>query len=85
MSRPLTFERLESRRLAASAEFNVNLYENVGGVLGDLIADDTVEVGDQFFVEITARDWDPATGGIRGVAFDSPMGCERDQRNCHRS
>jgi hypothetical protein len=35
-----------------------------------MIADDTVNVGESFFVEIIAREYDPLAGGLRAVALD---------------
>lgn len=66
----LRFESLEERSLLAVAAFDINLYEDVGGTPGDLIADDTVKAGDTFFVEIMAREWDPLRAGLRAVALD---------------
>lgn len=66
----LGLERLEDRSLLAVAAFAVNLYEDVGGVPGNPIAGDTVEVGETFFVEITAREFHPLAAGLRAVALD---------------
>jgi hypothetical protein len=68
--RRLRLEPLEHRLLLAIAAFNVNLYEDLGGSPGNLIAGDTVQVGDPFFVEITARELDPRCAGLRGVSLD---------------
>jgi len=66
----LCFEQLEGRRLPVVAAFTLNLYEDIGGTPGELIAGDTVQVGDSFFVEIMARDLDPLYAGFRGVALN---------------
>lgn len=66
----LRFEPLEERSLLAVAAFHINLYEDVGGARGELITDDTVEAGDSFFVEITAREYDPDASGLGGVSLD---------------
>lgn len=66
----LTIERLEDRSLLAVAAFMVNLYHDAGGFPGELIVDDTVSVGESFFVEIMAREYDPLAAGLRGVALD---------------
>jgi len=65
----LALEQLEPRLCAAVAAFTVALYEDAGGVPGDATGD-TVEVGDAFFVEIMAREYDPARAGLRGVSLD---------------
>ena len=66
----LRFESLEERSLLAVAAFQINLYEDVGGAPGELITDDAVEPDDTFFVEITAREYDPDASGLGGVALD---------------
>ncbi len=66
----LRFEPLEERSLLAVAAFHINLYEDVGGTPGELIADDTVEAGEAFFVEITAREYDPDASGLGRVSLD---------------
>ncbi len=66
----LRMEALEARLPLALAAFTVELYEDAGGVPGDLIADDTVEVGETFFVEIKAQELDLGRYGLRGVALD---------------
>ena len=66
----LRFEPLEERSLLAVAAFQINLYEDVGGTPGDLIADDTVEAGDTFFAEIMATEHNPYGAGLGGVALD---------------
>lgn len=63
-------EQLEDRSLLAIAAFTVNLYEDAGGVPGQLISDDAVQVGETFFVEIMAREYDPLAAGLGGVALD---------------
>ncbi|MEO8495444.1 MAG: hypothetical protein ABI614_10255 [Planctomycetota bacterium] len=64
------FERLENRSLLAVVSIGVNVYEDVGGSPGALITDETVNVGDSFFLEITAREHDPRVSGLQGVAID---------------
>ncbi|MFV1979875.1 MAG: hypothetical protein ACC655_01865 [Rhodothermia bacterium] len=61
---------MEERTLLALAAFDVNLYEDHGGVPGKLIADDTVTVGQSFFVEITAEDLQPTPLGLGGISLD---------------
>lgn len=65
--RKLRFELLENRALLAFGAFAINLYEDVGGQPGQVIASDTVHVGDSFFVEITAQDLLPEPRGLGGV------------------
>ena len=49
----------------------VNLYEDAGnGTPGTLIADNTVRVGDSFFVEITVEDLRDQPQGVNGLAID---------------
>ncbi len=66
----LRLEALEARLPLAAAAFTVELYEDLGGVPGNLIVGDTVEVGDSFFLEIKAQEFDLASYGLRGVALD---------------
>lgn len=66
----LRFEPLEERSLLAVAAFHINLYEDVGGTPGELITDDSVEAGETFFVEITAREYDPDASGLGRVSLD---------------
>jgi len=63
----LAFEQLEPRRMLAQYGFDVNLYEDAGGAAGGLIAADTVEVGDVFFVEITAEDLRDDPRGLQSM------------------
>jgi hypothetical protein len=63
-------ERLEDRALPAVAAFGVNLFRDAAGAPGEPIADGTLEVGESFFVEITAQEFDPRFAGLRGVALD---------------
>lgn len=63
-------EQLENRALLAVAAFGVNLYEDVGGQPGNVITDDTVEVGETFFVEIMARELHPVRAGFAGIGLD---------------
>jgi hypothetical protein len=56
--------------MLAVAAFTVNLYEDVGGVPGEPVTQDTVQVGDTFFVEIMARELDPVLAGLGAVAID---------------
>ncbi|MEX1027596.1 MAG: hypothetical protein WD049_06260, partial [Candidatus Paceibacterota bacterium] len=73
----LRFERLEQRVLLAVASFSIDFYEDAGGIPGELITDDTVEVGEAFFVEIRAREHDPGASGLGGIfldiAWDAPL------------
>ena len=54
-NRRLSLEPLEARRVLAFVGLGVNLFEDVGGAPGDLIADDTVSIGQTFFAEITVE------------------------------
>ena len=66
----LQFERLEDRSLLAVAAFAFNLYHDEGGVPGLPLTEDTVEVGQSFFAQITAREYDPGFSGLRSVFLD---------------
>lgn len=66
----LRFETLEERSLLAVAALHFNLYEDVGGSPGPRIANDTVRVGQSFFVEVTAREHDPGVAGLGAVFLD---------------
>jgi hypothetical protein len=66
----LRFERLEDRLLLTIGEFEIQLYEDADGAPGDRITNDTVDVGDRFFVEILVRENDPRVTGFRRVALD---------------
>jgi hypothetical protein len=68
--RRLRVEPLEDRRLLALLALEVNLYEDANGVPGAPITDDTVEVGEPFFVEISAQDISPYQGGVGGLSLD---------------
>jgi hypothetical protein len=69
-SRALRFESLENRLPLATAAFMVNLYHDDSGVPGAEITNDTVAVGDSFFVEITAQEFAPFFDGMSGIALD---------------
>ncbi len=66
----LQFERLEPRTLLAVASFYFDFYEDVGGIPGEQINDNTVESGKAFFVEIRAREHDPRFSGLAGISLD---------------
>jgi hypothetical protein len=66
----LQFERLEQRTLLAVASFYFDFYEDAGGVPGALIADNTVEAGEEFFVEIRAQEHDPRFSGLADISLD---------------
>lgn len=66
----LQFERLEPRSLLAVASFYFDFYEDVGGMPGEQIIDNTVEAGKAFFVEIRAREHDPRASGLAAIALD---------------
>lgn len=66
----LQFERLEPRSLLAVASFYFDFYEDVGGIPGEQINDNTVEAGKAFFVEIRAREHDPRASGLAAIALD---------------
>lgn len=69
-ARPLRVERLEDRSLLAVAAFSLQLREDLGGVPGEVLAADEVEVGDCFFVEILAQEFHPLYSGLHGVALN---------------
>lgn len=66
----LQFERLEDRSLLAMAAFAFNLYHDEGGLPGLPLAEDTVEVGQSFFAQITAREYHPGFSGLGAVSVD---------------
>ncbi|WP_425618742.1 Calx-beta domain-containing protein [Anatilimnocola sp. NA78] len=68
--RNLWLESLEDRSLMATIDLVVNLYENNGGTPGALITTDTVTPGQEFFVEIAAKDSSTTPSGIVGLALD---------------
>ncbi|QDU27718.1 Calx-beta domain protein [Anatilimnocola aggregata] len=68
--RNLWLESLEDRSLMATLNLVVNLYEDNAGSPGALITTDTVVPGQEFFVEITAKDTSTVPSGINGLALD---------------
>ena len=68
--RHLQCETLEPRSLLAIGAFTINLYEEVHGEPGALIEDASVRAGQEFFVEILAREYDPLIAGFGGIALD---------------
>ena len=68
--RGLRHETLETRQLLALAAFNFNLYRDNNGSPGSLISQDQVHVGDRFFVEIAAEEFDSHAAGIAGISLD---------------
>jgi hypothetical protein len=68
--RKLLLESLENRSLLATIDLVVNLYADNGGVPGALIANDTVTPGQEFWVEVTAKDTSAVPSGINGLAID---------------
>jgi len=68
--RNLWLESLEDRSLMATIDLVVNLYENNGGAPGALITTDTVAPGQEFFVEIAAKDTSTTPSGIVSLAVD---------------
>lgn len=66
----LSIEALEVRSLLATASFLVNLYQDDHGIPGAEISHDSLEVGQSFFVEITAKEHDPDFRGLQGVSLD---------------
>ena len=66
----LQFERLENRALLAIASFAFNLYYDDGGAPSQPLNDDTIEVGQTFFVQIVAREHDPRVSGLGAIALD---------------
>ena len=65
----LRIEPLEDRQMLAQYAFAMNLYQDAGGAPGDLITNDSVQVGDSFFVEITAEDLRAEPLGLRGLGL----------------
>jgi hypothetical protein len=68
--RRMWLESLEDRSLLATLDLVVNLYEDNAGVPGALITTNTVTNGDNFFVEITAKDTSATPSGVIGLALD---------------
>lgn len=68
--RKLLLESLENRSLLATIDLVVNLYADNAGVPGALIANDTVIPGQEFWVEVTAKDTSAVPSGIIGLAID---------------
>jgi hypothetical protein len=66
----LRFEQLEDRSLLAVASFAFNLYHDDGGSPGLPLEDDTLEVGQEFFVQIVAREHHPGFSGLGAVFLD---------------
>lgn len=66
----LCFESLEGRCLFALAVFEINLFEDVNGTPGAPVADDAIESGDTFFIEIAVRELHPLAAGLGGVAVN---------------
>ncbi len=56
---------------AAVLGLEVNLFEDAGGVPGNLITNDTVEIGESFFVEIAAEDLREVPEGIGGLSINA--------------
>ncbi|RIK82793.1 MAG: hypothetical protein DCC68_05345 [Planctomycetota bacterium] len=63
-------EPLEDRRMLAVLNLDVNLLADVQGTVGTALPTDTVNVGDTFYVEITALDVGGASDGITGLSLD---------------
>lgn len=68
--RRLWLESLEERSVLATIDLVVNLYQDNAGVPGALINTNSVTAGQNFFVEITAKDTSAAPSGIIGLALD---------------
>ena len=69
----LAITALLSLPVAASAAvgaFTINLYRDANGEPGSLITDDSVKVGERFFIEIMARELHPGRGGFAAVSLD---------------
>jgi hypothetical protein len=66
----LRIELLEDRAMLAFATFAVNLYRDVDGRPGPAITEGTVQVGESFFAELTAREDIPYFHGFADVALD---------------
>ena len=60
----LHLERLEDRRPAAVAAFGLNFFD------AECREVETVQVGQRFYAEITAREFDPSTAGLAAIALD---------------
>ncbi len=63
-------EPLEDRRMLAVLNLGVNLLADVSGTPGTALSGDTVNVGDTFYVEITALDVGGASNGVTGLSLD---------------
>jgi hypothetical protein len=63
-------ETLEDRRMLAVLNLDVNLVADVQGTVGTNLPTDTINVGDTFYVEITALDVGGEGGGIRSLGID---------------
>ncbi len=66
----LRLEPLEDRSLLAVAAFAVHFFQDDGGVPGEPLADDTVEVGEPFFAQIVVREHHPGFSGFTSVFLD---------------
>lgn len=66
----LQLQALEERSLLTLGAFSVNLYQDAGGGPGALIADDTVQVGEAFYVEIVGQDVRPEATGFGAISLD---------------
>ncbi|MEX2188054.1 MAG: Calx-beta domain-containing protein [Pirellulales bacterium] len=63
-------EPLEDRRMLAVLNLGVNLLADISGTPGSSLSTDTVNVGDTFYVEITALDVGGASNGVTGLSLD---------------
>jgi hypothetical protein len=63
-------EPLEDRRMLAVLNLGVNLLADFQGTVGTTLPTDTINVGDTFFVEITAMDVGGEGTGITSLALD---------------
>lgn len=70
MSYRCSLEELETRAPAAVAAFHIHLFRDVDGQPGAEITNDTVEVGQDFFLAIDAQEFAPYYHGLQTVSLD---------------
>ena len=74
-SHSLRMETLEDRRLLAFAAFESTLLRDDNGIPGQVIADNVVEPGETFFLQITAQEFDPGRFGLQAIGVDVAWDC----------
>lgn len=63
-------EPLEDRRMLAVLDLGVNILADISGTPGNPISGSTVNVGDTFYIEITALDQGGASNGLTALSLD---------------